>query len=381
MNNRELQKKLSSLAALKASGEPNALWVTETRALLLEKISASTPEPVTSAQEVIKLPRVGFFPKFMFAMRPVMVIVMLCGFGAFGYFGSIGAVASALPGDMLYGIKNITEQAQLTFATSDDARALLHAEFASRRASEVAALAEAGSGASEQNMNEAVTNLADEMKNVSTTMQAVKSDYGSGAVTIAKAVDRQAAEVRAILGKTKGMLAPASQQQIQSVEDLADDISLQAVAVLVAAPSGAKTDDVKNRVQENIDAAQKKLEIASPEGASETKIVKQAKAALDAAQNDVNSQNYAEALAKVQEAASLTADNSNETIGLPSVNANSNLPAADAGANGNDNANLPAAEAGANGNDNANLPAAEAGANDNANSNTNTPNKIRAIDQ
>jgi hypothetical protein len=157
------------------------------------------------------------------------------------------------------------------------------------------------------------------------------------------------------------MLAPASQEQIQSAENMADDLSLQAVAVLVATPSALKTDDVKNRVQENIDVAQKKIEIASPEGASETKIVKQAKAALDAAQNDVNSEKYAEALAKVQEADSLTdaSDNSAETIAAPDS------------ASGKPDANSPVANA--NGNDNANAPA--------TNDNTNTPNKIRAIDQ
>jgi hypothetical protein len=370
MTNKEIKNKLSALAALKATGEPNALWATETRALLLSKISASETEPVTALQEKIKLPRVGFWPNFMFAMRPVMVIAMIFGFGVFGYFGSVGAIASALPGNKLYGFKTITENAQLTFAASDDARALLHAEFASRRATEVAALAEAGPGASQKNVASAMASLTDEMKSVSATMQAVKSDYGSGAVAIAKAVDRNAAEVRAIMGKTKSMLAPAAQEQVQSVEDMADDVSLQAVAVLAASPTAAKSDDVKNRVQANIDSMQKKLEIASPDGVDEANAAKAAKA-LFMAQKAADSADYVEAVTQVQAAASFAAGTSASAADKPadtaSVNTNAN-----ANTNTNVNANVKVNE-----NSNANVPVD----NSNTNTNTNQPNKIKIIDQ
>lgn len=351
MTNKEIKNKLSALAALKATGEPNALWVTETRALLMEKISSSKAAPVTAAQEIIKLPRVGFFPKLMFAMRPLMVVVLVFGFGAFGYFGSIGAIASSLPGNKLYGFKTMAERAELTFAASDDARALLHADFASRRASEVAALAEAGSGASEKNVAAAMANLTHEMKNVSETMKAVTTDYGAGAVAIAKAVDRKAAEVRTIIGKTKSMLSLASKDQVQLVEDMADDLSLQAVAVLAAAPAD-KNDDVKNRVQENINSVQKKLEIATPEGAEELKDAKAAKAALTAAQKAADSADYIGAVTKVQEAVLLATPDKATVVDTTTVNVNANTPKVETNVN----------------------------ANTNTNTNTNQPAKIKAID-
>ena len=202
-----------------------------------------------------------------------------------------------------------------------------------------------------------MASLTDEMKNVSATMQAVKSDYGSGAVAIAKAVDRNAAEVRAIMSKTKPMLAQASQDQVQSVEDLADDVSLQAVAVLAASPTDAKSDDIKTRVQDNINAVQKKLEIASPDGVDQANAAKAAKA-LFMAQKAADSADYVEAVTQVQAAASLasgTSDANNATSTNSNINANTNV-------------NAPV-------NGNANVPV------DNSNANTNQPNKIKAIDQ
>jgi hypothetical protein len=105
------------------------------------------------------------------------------------------------------------------------------------------------------------------------------------------------------------------------VRSAADDVSLQAVAVLVA---DAKTPEAKSdaatRVQEKIDNAEASISVASTEAADQAKeVLKQAKAALA-------SDNLAQAMAKVQESADLT--NVTTTVEDPSanVNANTNAP-------------------------------------------------------
>ncbi|MBP9828102.1 hypothetical protein KBC55_03015 [Patescibacteria group bacterium] len=59
-----------------------------------------------------------------------------------GWMTTVSAAADSLPGDTLYSVKIITEQAQLKLASLDK-QAVLHTEFAQRRMYEVAQLQEA----------------------------------------------------------------------------------------------------------------------------------------------------------------------------------------------------------------------------------------------
>jgi hypothetical protein len=56
-------------------------------------------------------------------------------------FGASYASASALPDDALYRVKRAVEQVQVTFATSDEAKANTYLDLADRRAAEIAATA------------------------------------------------------------------------------------------------------------------------------------------------------------------------------------------------------------------------------------------------
>lgn len=58
---------------------------------------------------------------------------------AVGSFSTVNAATDALPGETLYSVKRITEQAQLKLATLDR-RAVLHTEFAERRLNEASEL-------------------------------------------------------------------------------------------------------------------------------------------------------------------------------------------------------------------------------------------------
>jgi hypothetical protein len=73
-----------------------------------------------------------------FISKPVTVSVAAVVL-AVGSLSTVNAAADSLPGDTLYSVKRITEQAQLKLA-SLDRRAVLHTEFAERRLNEAAEL-------------------------------------------------------------------------------------------------------------------------------------------------------------------------------------------------------------------------------------------------
>ncbi len=334
MTNKELNNKLRALQALRAVGEPSALWTTQTRALLMERMQ----EPVSAHPELpLKLPRRGFFPKLMFAMRPVMAVFVVLGFGAFGWLFSVSAALGTLPGDALYGLKTATERAQLTFTTDVSAKTMLHLEFVGRRLNEVATIAESDDPNRDNDATHAVNELQREIVRVSDRLEEVRLK-GSvhNASEVAQAVDRKVAEVRAVFGKTRNRLA-GIKKQVHEVEALADDVSIQAVAVLVETSKqgvGPNNADLTDRLKEKIAAAEQKILVSSLEG------TEQAKAALEQAKVALAESNLTEAVNRVQE--TTTFANQEEEVEVQvEINKNQNV---NAPANANTNVQIKAVE-------------------------------------
>ena len=176
--------------------------------------------------------------------------------------------------------------------------------------------------------------LQNEIVNVKQSLNEVSASKSANTAAVAKAVDRKVAEINAVFGKTKNLLSVNAQQKADAVQAEADDVSLQAVAVLVAdAKTPADKSDAATRVQQTIDSAEAVIEVTSTTAADQAKeALKQAKAALA-------SDNLAQAVAKVQESADLTnaaaaveakplqAGQSPATEASPLVNANANVNA------------------------------------------------------
>jgi hypothetical protein len=351
MTNKELKLKLKNLQTVRPAVLPNALWVSETRNMLVSRAAADMTEPVQSQMTVpIVLPRTAI-SRFMFVLRPVVATCMVAGLAVVGWAAGVSSSLINKPGNLLYGLQGAAEQTQLTFAASPTSRAYLHLELAGRRANDVAVLAESTGVNRESDMLVAMSQLQNEITSVKQNLNEVSASNSADTAAVAKAVDRKVAEIHAVFGKTKNLLSANVQQKADAVQAAADDVSLQAVAVLVA---DAKTPEAKSdaatRVAEKIDNAEASISVASTEAAD------QAKAALKQAKAALASDNLAEAVTKVQESADLT--NAAATAEEPStknqiLNANTNT-------NGNENTNV-----------NVNVPV--------INTNTNT-GKIKAID-
>jgi hypothetical protein len=306
MNNRQLNKKLRSLRGLRPAVEPDALWATEARATLLEKIKPVAAERVLP----IVMPR-SFGRRLMFAMRPVMAAFMVIGFGAVGWAASFPTALGSKPGDVLYSLKTASEKAQLTFTADSSARTYLQLEFVGRRANEMAALAESGASDREENIVVAMDSLENEIKNVRRELETARS------VAVAKAVDRKVAEIHAVVGKTRHLLSQSSQTKMDAMQALADDLSLKAVSVLVAdAKSDEEKTDAASRVKERIDVAEKSIAAASTQASEE------AKAAIAAAKAALENDDLAEAMVKVQESSDLVAGE--EPVADENANVNTN---------------------------------------------------------
>ena len=345
MTNRELKLKLKNLQTVKPAVLPNALWMTETRRMLVARAASDMSAPAQGQLIApVVLPRT-FASRFMFALRPVMATCMIAGLAVIGWAAGVSSSLVNKPGDIMYGLQNAAEKTQLTFAADPSARAYLHLELAGRRANDVAVLAESTGVNRESDMLAAMVQLQNEIVNVKQNLNEVSASKSSDTAAVAKAVDRKVAEINAVFGKTKSLLSANAQQKADAVQAAADDVSLQAVAVLVAdAKTPADKSDAATRVAEKIDNAEASISVASTEAAD------QAKAALKQAKAALASDNLAEAMTKVQESTDLTnavvTDNGQHAV--DNSNANTNAPAANVNVNVNVNINAPAANANSN---------------------------------
>jgi len=345
MTDRELKHKLDALRSMRSAVRPDALWISETRAALVAEARSGAALP---RQEQLIAPvvlRRTPLASFMFVLRPVVAGFMVIGIGIAGWAAGVSSSFGLAKGDT--PLKNAAEFTKLTFTADPAARAYLHLELAGRRANEVAALAESNGTNRESDMKAAMDALQNEIVSVQQNLDEVNAAKPEDSAAVAKAVDRKVAEIHAVFGKTKSLLSKGAQEQADAVVAAADDVSIKAVAVLVA---GAKTPEDKTdaaaRVQDKIASAEKDMQVASTEAGE------QAKAALEAAKAALAQDNLTEAITKVQEAADQTdaSPNGDGTAAKTEVNTNTNM-------NTNIDVNVPA----------------------NTNANTNT-GKIKAID-
>ena len=75
---------------------------------------------------------------------PALVIAIIIALLTAGSGGAVYASQSALPGDVLYGVKTTTEGVQLVLASSEEARAQVHADLAAKRLAEIEYANQAG---------------------------------------------------------------------------------------------------------------------------------------------------------------------------------------------------------------------------------------------
>jgi hypothetical protein len=111
---------------------------TAARAKLMEAIGHNDA-PQEASFSRLQFVRWSFFDA---ATRPVsaaLILIVCLG----GGIGTVKAASASLPGETLYGLKLVTEQAQLRLASLED-KAVLHTEFAERRLAEAVAISRMG---------------------------------------------------------------------------------------------------------------------------------------------------------------------------------------------------------------------------------------------
>jgi hypothetical protein len=138
-----------------------------------------------------------------FISKPVTIGVASVTLFA-GSLSTVSAASSSLPGETLYSVKRITEQAQLRLA-SLDRRAVLHTEFAERRLREAAELRSSGSTdeGHQALAKTAMVEYASELSQASADLKNLKDSVGSStALAVVTDVQNKIDSMKAVIEET-----------------------------------------------------------------------------------------------------------------------------------------------------------------------------------
>ena len=214
--------------------KPDAAWVRATRETLVMQIGHTLPlgeamisERAHAYVRFISASRIGELVR-----RPVMAVISLVAVLAGGSMLSVSAAERALPGDVFYGLKLVSEQAQLVMAGTKQDQLKLKTHFTERRVNELQQVAKDDSRRSQ------VAQVAEILKRDLNTMKQQLADVtkevpAENAVAAARMIDQKTNEVINALQETKSLLSPESVEKVTEVQSVAADMGIKAIEVMV----------------------------------------------------------------------------------------------------------------------------------------------------
>lgn len=167
-----------------------------------------------------------------------------------GWLTTVHAATHSLPGDPLYGLKLITEQAQLRLASLEE-RAILHTEFAERRLHEAVALQEQGVDPATNGVRDVFAALKQEMASASDNLQELQVSGNGAAAETASIVEARLGALDTVLDHTVAVSTSVEiSTEVQQAKDVSREVQSTAVGVIVEDHEEAETKQSKRELSD-----------------------------------------------------------------------------------------------------------------------------------
>ena len=311
MTSKQIITTLSHLQRLRIGGEPDPSWVHSSRTQLLARIAEQAPARVGAHRTFGALAGVFSFDAAALVARPVLAGVLAVAAVMGSGVGVVSASLGSIPGDPLYQVKHASERARIAVAQRASDKTTLRIEYVGRRVDEVSRIAGSPANDNGSRLNTAVQHIKQDLGSVQQSLSDMsKSAEPKSIVEVAKLVDEKSEEYSVTLENTNDQLSASDQIGVKEDKAMVEDISVQAVGVLVQAhANGAISNDdiaaaVGDKIENIINKANQVTEAnatTSTQALPGTETANQALTALDAAKDLLGQQDYVSALTKVIE--------------------------------------------------------------------------------
>lgn len=217
------------------SVQPDSAWTVKTRESLLEKIGASGVAYVSFGERVRLVLR-SLVPTSARTVLRGPAAALLSGIGLIigGSMASVSAAEQAVPGDLLFPVKLVSEQTRLVLTTDKKEKVRLKGEFVNRRVEEIKKIAQTDVGKKPERIKEATEMLRRDLDTVKNQLSDVSQDKPSERVEVAKLVDKASTDVVTGLKEAKASLSSSdARSQVSEIEVAAVNTSVKAVNVIL----------------------------------------------------------------------------------------------------------------------------------------------------
>ncbi len=250
---KDFQQRLRSIKTTERLIKPDAAWRRATRETLVMQIGNTLPLGKASWSErsrayvrLLASSRIGEL-----ARRPVMAVLSIFVVLMGGSMLSVSAAERAMPGDIFYGLKLVSEQAQLAMAGTKEDQLKMKTRFTGRRVNELQEVAKDDSKKAQ------VAQVAEILKRDLNTMKQQLTDVTKdvspeNAVAAAKMVDQKTNEVINALQETKTNLSPESVEKVTEVQSVAADTGVKAIEVMAEKHKESNDSITESDVQQAI---------------------------------------------------------------------------------------------------------------------------------
>lgn len=232
---RGLYHTIRSLRNRERGINPDPAWIRASRDTLLMQVRNTMPSVRTAAIRR-RLPMFApLYARLARVMRgPALATLSITSVVLGGSIVSVSAAERAIPGDTLYSVKLVTEQARIALAGTRQDKVKLKAEFTRRRVAELKTIVTTPVS----KRGERAVQAADILKRDLDTLKQQLADAQQGssvsdAADVAKTVDQNTVEVVKALAETKKELPPEAKEKVAAAQAQAADVGMKALEALV----------------------------------------------------------------------------------------------------------------------------------------------------
>lgn len=168
-----------------------------------------------------------------------------------GWIATVNASFDAVPGDVLYPVKLVTERVQITLATSGEQRARLHAEFAGRRVDELTVITASGASGQDERVRAAVSGFQQEISSVNVELASISTNNPDEAASLAIIVDQKTDAYVAAIAQTAQTVPEQTQAQVAEALSAAEQANDQALDTIVQSHETSQTPQTEESLQKN----------------------------------------------------------------------------------------------------------------------------------
>ena len=177
-----------------------------------------------------------------FVLKPMAVSLAAFALVVSGGLGLANASFSSLPGDSMYPVKLAVERLQLSLATNDAQRAKLQVEFAGRRLEEMTELA-ALSG-------DQVSNIQYAMSQFRKEAQTIQEELTSDSTALAREVGRKAEIYSSTVSASPDLKTEEVKEEVQEIIDATQE---QAVEVFLSTHENTQDEESAKELEYTFD--------------------------------------------------------------------------------------------------------------------------------